>query len=236
MRTLEPARTISGRRQLLLLCLLTVTPALANWVALWLLNDSWLAITLCSIIFYSGGFWVAKAYRLNGRFRVRKGWWQKSLGLGLLSAAVVAAVITVTGNIYFQKAIPGNILAVCSQRLCQSQALRYSFWQFFAFVAVILPVGEEMYWRGGLQGLLARRYGPKRTIMVSALLFSAYHCVTIAYLMPSPAGLPLLATVFVGGMLFAWMTEYTGNIWAAAICHGLGAWGAMIYLVWKLLR
>ncbi|MCU0607790.1 MAG: CPBP family intramembrane metalloprotease [Candidatus Edwardsbacteria bacterium] len=128
------------------------------------------------------------------------------------------------------------MLQACAQRLRDSQALRYDFWLFFLFVAVVLPVGEEMYWRGGLQGLLEQRYGPGRKVALSSLLFTAYHCTTVSYLMPSVAGVPLVASVFCGGLLFAWLTRRTGNVWAAAICHGLGAWGATIWLVWKFLR
>jgi membrane protease YdiL (CAAX protease family) len=67
-------------------------------------------------------------------------------------------------------------------------------------------------------------------------MFTMYHMVTVGFLMPGWAGMPLLATVFTGGLLFAWLTEHTGNIWAATICHGLGAWGATIYLVWRHLK
>jgi uncharacterized protein len=229
-------RQISRRKLAGLLAVLTLTPAVANWFSLWALNDSWMAIALSSIVFYGGAYWSLTAFGLRPRIAIRPGAWGKSIGWGMASAAVVAAAIVITGNIFFQKAIPGNMLQSCAGRLGESQALRYSFWQFFLFVAVVLPVGEEMYWRGGLQGLLERRYGPGRKIALSAVLFTVYHCVTVSYLMPSLAGIPLVISVFTGGLLFAWLTRRTGNIWAAAICHGLGAWGATIYLVWKFLR
>ncbi|MRR09984.1 CPBP family intramembrane metalloprotease, partial [bacterium] len=161
---------------------------------------------------------------------------RKTVVGGLVSAAVVAAGIAIVGDYFFSAAVPGNMLQACAQRLRDSQALRYDFWLFFLFVAVVLPVGEEMYWRGGLQGLLEQRYGPGRKVALSSLLFTAYHCTTVSYLMPSAAGIPLVVSVFCGGLLFAWLTRRTGNVWAAAICHGLGAWGAIIYLVWKYLR
>lgn len=232
----KPRAQISKRRLAGLLAVLTLTPALVNWCSLWVLNDSWIAIVLSSVVFYGGAYWSLTAFGLWHRINIRRGDWPMTVGWGVSAAAVVAAAIVITGNMYFQKAITGNMLQACAQRLRDSQALRYSFWQFFLFVGIILPIGEEMYWRGGLQGLLDKRYGPGRKVALSALLFTVYHCVTVSYLMPSVAGIPLVISVFIGGLLLAWLTRRTGNIWAAAICHGLGAWGATIYLVWKYLR
>ncbi len=226
----------SGRTLAWLLAGLTLTPALVNWFSLWILNDSWIAIVLSSVVFYVGACWSLAAYGLRGRARIGRGHWRTSIGWGAAAALVLAAVIAVLGSVFFRTAIPGNMLQACSQRLRDSQALRYSFWQFFLFVAVILPVGEELYWRGGLQGLLDHHFSPGWKITISALLFTAYHCVTVSYLMPSAAGIPLVISIFAGGLLFAWLTQRTGNIWAAAISHGLGAWGATIYLIWKFLR
>jgi len=229
--------SVKNKKELaFLLTVLTLTPALVNWLALWLLNDAWLAIMLSSIVFYGGAFWQIKSYGLEGRVKLLPVKIAKSLGLGLLSAAIVAASSIIVGNFYFGKAIPSNMLQVCSRKLYQSNAFPVGLIQFFLFVAVILPLGEEMYWRAGLQGLLAQRAGFKRHILISAILFTVYHLVTISFLMPGWTGLPLVAIVFTGGLTLAWLTEYTGNIWAAVLCHGPGAWGATIYLIWKFLR
>lgn len=216
----------------LLLASLTLAPALANYLALWVLNDAWLAIILSSVVFYGGAFWLIRSYRLENRIRLpasRRGF---SLGLGLLSALAVAAA----GSQYFGNLLPVETLRALSDRLYQSQAFSAGIWQFVLFVAVILPLGEELYWRAGLQGLLARRAGYRRHIWLSAALFTCYHLVTIGYLMPGSAGLPLVAIVFGGGLATAWLTERTGNIWAAVLCHGPGFWGGTIYLVWKYLK
>jgi membrane protease YdiL (CAAX protease family) len=219
-----------------LLAVLTLTPALANWLGLWILNDAWLAIVLSTLIFYGGAFWVIRSFRLGSYLAMPPRKLAKSLGTGILGALVAAALIVLLGNLFFTQPVSGNILQSCSRRLNQSQALRYSFWQFFLFVGVIVPVGEEMYWRAGLQGLLTLRYPRHKTLIISALLFTFYHIVTVGFLVPGLPGLPLVAVVFISGLVCAGMTQYTGNIWAAAICHGLGGWGAIIYLVWKYLR
>jgi membrane protease YdiL (CAAX protease family) len=219
-----------------LLTALTLAPALANWLALWVLNDAWLAIVLCAVIFYGGAYWTISAFKLKRNITLTRQKMGISLGWGLASAVAVAISIIAVGNVYFTKALPGNMLQVCSQRLHQSQALRLSFWCFFLAVAVLLPIGEEMYWRAGLQGLLVSRLSRSGAIFMSAVMFTMYHMVTVGFLMPGWPGMPLLASVLAGGLIFAWLTEHTGNIWAAAICHGLGAWGAAIYLVWKHLR
>lgn len=234
---MNKALSVKNKKDLsFLLAVLTLTPALVNWLALWLLNDAWLAIILSSVVFYGGAFWQIKAYGLEERVKLPAAGIFKSLGLGILAAVVVAALSLYIGNFYFGKAIPDNMLKICSQRLYQSNAFPTGFFQFFLFVALIIPLGEELYWRAGIQGLLARRAGFKRHILISALLFTVYHLVTISFLMPGWTGLPLVAIVFVGGLTLAWLTEHTGNIWAAVLCHGPGAWGATIYLIWKFLR
>ncbi|MBI4727851.1 CPBP family intramembrane metalloprotease [candidate division TA06 bacterium] len=219
-----------------LLAALTLTPALANWLGLWILNDAWLAIVLCCLIFYGGAYWMIRVFRLRSMVAISSRNITKILGWGILTALAAAALVVVLGNIFFTRAISGNMLQVYSQRLAQSQALRYSFWQFFLFVGIIVPLGEELYWRAGLQGLLRLRFSKARTVIVSALLFTIYHLVTVGFLMPGWPGLPLAAAVFLSGLVLAWLTQQTRNIWAAAICHGLGGWGAIIYLVWKYLR
>jgi membrane protease YdiL (CAAX protease family) len=219
-----------------LLAALTLAPALANWLGLWILNDAWLAIVLCCLIFYGGAYWVIRAFRLRSMLAIRPRNVLKSLGWGVLSALGAAALILALGTLFFTRAISGNMLQICSERLAQSQALRYSFWQFFLFVGIIVPVGEELYWRAGLQGLLRLRFSRTKTVLLSALLFTFYHLVTVGFLMPGVPGLPLVALVFLSGLVLAWLTQHTKNIWAAAICHGLGGWGAIIFLVWKYLR
>lgn len=219
-----------------LLASLTLAPALANYLALWVLNDAWLAIILSSVVFYGGAFWLIKSYRLEDRARLPASRMGLSLSLGGVSALAVAALMVAAGSRYFGGLLPEDILRACSERLHQSQAFTAGLGQFFLLVAVILPLGEELYWRAGLQGLLARRSGYKRHLLLSAALFTVYHLVTIGFLMPGAAGLPLVAIVFAGGLATAWLTERTGNIWAAVLCHGPGFWGASIYLVWKYLR
>ncbi len=234
---MNKALLVKNKRDLsFLLAALTLTPALVNWLALWMLNDAWLAIILSSVVFYGGAFWQIRAYGLEDRVKLSAAGIIKSLGLGLLSAGTVAALSIYVGNFYFGKAVPENMLRVCSQKLYHSNAFPAGLLQFFLFVAVILPLGEELYWRAGLQGLLARRAGFKRHILVSAMLFTVYHLITISFLMSGWAGMPLMAIVFAGGLMLAWLTEYTGNIWAAVLCHGPGAWGATIYLIWKFLK
>ena len=219
-----------------LLAALTLAPALANWLGLWILNDAWLAIILCCLIFYGGAYWAIRAFRLKSMLVMRPRNILKSLAWGISSALGAAALILALGTLFFTQAISGNMLQACSQRLAQSQALRYSFWQFFLFVGVIVPVGEELYWRAGLQGLLSLRFSKTKTVLISALLFTFYHLVTVGFLVPGLPGLPLVGLVFLSGLVLAWLTQHTKNIWAAAICHGLGGWGAIIFLVWKYLR
>ena len=78
----------------------------------------------------------------------------------------------------------------------------------FQALALMIPITEEVFFRGFIFGGLLRRVGPRWAIVVSALVFSAFHL-----------SLGVLIPIFITGVLFAWLYWRTGSLWAAIAAH-----------------
>ena len=76
-------------------------------------------------------------------------------------------------------------------------------------VAILAGVGEELFFRGFVQGWLARWWGDWPALVTAGVLFGLAHCATREYV--------VLATSM--GLLFGWSVLATGNLAAAIIAH-----------------
>lgn len=79
----------------------------------------------------------------------------------------------------------------------------------WASMAVIIPVCEEVLFRGALYGALRRMVSPAGAMVVSALAFGVAH---------DPAVIVPVASL---GWLFAWVYERTGSLAAPCLLHML---------------
>ena len=93
---------------------------------------------------------------------------------------------------------------------------------------MILGAGEELGWRGYLQGRLIERFGLSKGIIVLGLLWSLWHLPLLlagynypehpvlgAFVLP-----PLLLVA--ASFFMAWLTLHTQSFWPAALAHGAG--------------
>jgi len=76
-------------------------------------------------------------------------------------------------------------------------------------VAALAGVGEELLFRGVLQGVLARYLGPEGGLLIASLLFGAAHCMTPAYF--------VLAALI--GAYLGWLTQCSANLLPAILVH-----------------
>lgn len=89
-------------------------------------------------------------------------------------------------------------------------------------LAVIVPVVEELFFRGFIQGGL-RQDHPRWAIAASALVFANYHAASLW----SPAPLIL-------GLTLAWLYEHEGNLAAPMSCHIVNNAAAVLaMLLWR---
>jgi len=79
---------------------------------------------------------------------------------------------------------------------------------WLALAAIIIPILEEILFRGLLYGTLRQYVGPVAAGVLSASLFAAVHSLWIG-----------AAPLFVLGCVLAWLYERTGSIWSAIALH-----------------
>jgi uncharacterized protein len=107
----------------------------------------------------------------------------------------------------------------------------------FAPLAGLLAFGEELGWRGFLQGELVSRFGLARGVTMLGLVWAYWHLplVLIGYNYPqSPllGGLILMPLVGIGISFFlAGLTIPSGSFWPAVLAHGSinAFFGVLVY-------
>lgn len=77
-------------------------------------------------------------------------------------------------------------------------------------VGVIIPIAEEVFFRGVFYTWLRRRWGPVVGIIVSALLFGALHLNPV-----------WIAFAFILGIILALLYELSGSLWPAIGLHAV---------------
>lgn len=93
-------------------------------------------------------------------------------------------------------------------------------WHDYALVSLAAGVGEELLFRGVIQGSLSRTLGPGAGLLLASLVFGTLHPITPAYIVLA-AGLG----AYLGGV---WLL--TGNLLSAIVAHGLYDFFALLLL------
>jgi membrane protease YdiL (CAAX protease family) len=115
-----------------------------------------------------------------------------------------------------------------------------TFWKYFAlglFYALVHSLLEEYYWRWFVFGELRRvaRFWP--AAIVSSLGFMAHHVILLGiyFGFASPLTWLFAISVAVGGLIWAWIYERTGNLYGAWISHLLVDAGIFV-VGWDIVR
>jgi membrane protease YdiL (CAAX protease family) len=130
------------------------------------------------------------------------------MALSLLS--ILAVVFVGIGNAYLYaelsgKPFPGQpILPLIKSALTVNPAVTW------LSVAVVIPLVEEILFRGLLFGALQKHWGLRAAVWGSALVFVVVHLQIIVFL-------PL----FFLGLILAWARLKTGSIGLPILLHGL---------------
>lgn len=98
---------------------------------------------------------------------------------------------------------------------------------FFVFCIIVIGLGEEIFWRGFIQKKISNYLPINLSITITAILFSLIHfyIFTIA---PFKAGVLFLVLIAFAGYVWGYLAKRFGNIWSAAISHGITA-----FIIWK---
>jgi membrane protease YdiL (CAAX protease family) len=99
-------------------------------------------------------------------------------------------------------------------------ALPTNFLMLFLLLVVIMPIAEEMLFRGFLYRLLRGHFSVWAAAPISAAAFAALHGV------PS-----LFPWLFYMGVVYAVLAERTGSLWASIVVHAMANTLVLAYLV-----
>ncbi|MGH2406286.1 MAG: lysostaphin resistance A-like protein [bacterium] len=88
-------------------------------------------------------------------------------------------------------------------------------------LAVVVPIGEEVFFRGLVYGGLRARWGPAVAMLASAAFFSAVH-VQVIHTLP----------IFALGVILTALYERTGSLLPPIVAHGVNNIVAVI-AVWR---
>lgn len=97
---------------------------------------------------------------------------------------------------------------------------------YFAAFNALAATGEELGWRGFLQGLLVEKLGMTRGILLLGLIWSFWHLPLLlaGYNYPEHPVLGALALfpveLVAASFFLGWLTIRAGSFWPAAVAHG----------------
>jgi membrane protease YdiL (CAAX protease family) len=118
----------------------------------------------------------------------------------------------------------GRLLTVLGIEVAQNQVIatgqqdpRYFLYMIPVAILLVGPF-EELVFRGGVQGILRRTWGPSVAIAVSSALFGLVHWVALT---GSGSRVPYVTIAAVLGLVLGYLYERTENIVVPAAIHGL---------------
>jgi membrane protease YdiL (CAAX protease family) len=103
----------------------------------------------------------------------------------------------------------------------------------FVFPQVINALGEELGWRDYLFPRLLTALGPRAAILLSGLIWAAWHAPYNLLLGHNggAAGYPLFVVYCIAfGAVLAWLRMRSGSIWPVVILHGAAKYQPWVFL------
>ncbi len=92
------------------------------------------------------------------------------------------------------------------------------FWLLMAVASFgLVPLLEEVFYRGFLQGRLQQVMSPAHAIVLISTLFTLSHS---QYHQPSVINIATALFVFCSSLVFGWLYWKTGSIWPSVLLHG----------------
>ncbi|WP_231187538.1 CPBP family intramembrane glutamic endopeptidase [Haladaptatus sp. DYF46] len=83
---------------------------------------------------------------------------------------------------------------------------------------ILIGPGEELLYRGLIQGILRKSFSPVRAIILASLLFAAIHIFSLQGQLQGK--LVYLSVVFALALVLGSLYEYTDNLAVPALVHG----------------
>lgn len=78
-------------------------------------------------------------------------------------------------------------------------------------IPLILPIFEELFFRGFVQTAFDKRFGSITAILATALIFTSWHCTTL--------GLNFNVVIFIDAIIFSILRRLDGSLWSSTAAH-----------------
>jgi uncharacterized protein len=148
----------------------------------------------------------------------RIGGWRPLLGGGLSTRGLLLVLpfflVGMAGLVLVNLLVSGLIGSTDNPQIAAlsgGQALSVgAIAALWLLLAVIVPICEELVFRGVVQPLIAQRWGAAAGIVLGGLIFAAAH------LLPT-----LIPGLFVSGLLLGLLRQVSGSIWPGVIYHAM---------------
>jgi membrane protease YdiL (CAAX protease family) len=175
---------------------------------------------------------VVRTYQFGSFWAVLKTYWQLILGI-LIIALIWDEGISTWGYERLLTMLgvgsdPFYSLNAALQLLAETAARKFgitpdaALMLYAVFILVWAPIGEELFYRGYMQGVL-RQFGSFRmSALVSAAFFGIRHATHLFFLWPH---VPWVAAAswsvgaFVFGLLMSYLYEKTNSLYAPMVVH-----------------
>lgn len=160
---------------------------------------------------------------------------RRLVGIGVPDLRDVAWIVAGFAGVFVAAWAVGAIVAALGLDAAENVAISQgmdnpTFFLYLIPIAVLLVgPGEELLFRGVVQGHLKRAYGPIPAIVGASVLFGAVHVVALT----GSGAVVYIAVASALGVVLGITYERSGNVVVPAVIHGL--WNAMLFGVWYVV-
>lgn len=138
----------------------------------------------------------------------------RNIAIGILSAGALYGIFFL-GNTMAHDIIPGADTEVCGIYSLGTGTAKFLIFMLLLFITC---PGEEIFWRGFLQGNLMRRFGDIRGFVIGTLIYGGVHVFSMNFMLVMAS----LAAGAFWGALYLWKRDLglvivSHSIWSAVI-------------------
>lgn len=100
-----------------------------------------------------------------------------------------------------------------------------NYWIIGALLLFVVGPAEEIFWRGYVQGNLARKYKPLVAFLVTTAIYTLVHIWSLNFML-------LVAAAVAGGLWGLLYLFYPKRLWALVISHAV--WDAAVFVIFPI--
>jgi membrane protease YdiL (CAAX protease family) len=209
--------------------LLAVLSWPAAWLGMYRCRSAPLAFLLYHSLCFAGG-WLLRSSGLPPTERIRRLRREHLLGTVLAANTFAFLLYTLVGAALLDR--PRVLGLLDARGLAPSTYL----W-LFPYFALVNPLAEEFFWRGGVYATLRRlSLSPVAPALISAALFASWHWLIFRLFVAPAWALAGTATVLLVGLALTAVYEQTRRLAYAVILHALAGDAPLLLLLMLLHR